>query len=36
LFTKTRMEDGLLNTSVSIERGETQFVKMSLQYRVVD
>ena len=36
LFTKTRMEDGLLSTNVSIERGETQFVKMSLQYKIVD
>ena len=36
LFTKTRMEEGLLSTSVSIERGETQFVKMSLQYKIVD
>ena len=36
LFTKTRLEDGLLRTNVSVERGETQFVKMSLQYRVVD
>ena len=36
LFTKTRMEDGLLCTNVSIERGETQFVKMSLQYKIVD
>ena len=36
VFTKTRLEDGLLSTSVSVEKDETQFVKMSLQYRVVD
>ena len=36
VFTKTQMADGTLSTSVSVERGETQFVKMSLQYCVAD
>ncbi|MBQ6203316.1 MAG: hypothetical protein IJK46_04410 [Prevotella sp.] len=36
VFTKTKFADGSLSTSVSVERGETQFVKMSLQYSVAD
>ena len=36
VFTKTQMADGSLSTSVSVERGETQFVKMSLQFSVAD
>ena len=36
VFTKTQLADGSLSASVSVERGETQFVKMSLQYSVAD
>jgi len=36
VFTKMVMEDGRLSTSISIEDDESQFVKMSLQFHIVD
>jgi 3-hydroxyacyl-[acyl-carrier-protein] dehydratase len=35
IFTKECFGDGKLSTCVSIEDGQTQYVKMSLQYTVV-